>query len=325
MKKILIIRLDKIGDLVCSLPIDQILQETHDVHWVIAQGLAFLPQQSVPQRKFIELDKNKITESIKKLSDLIDQYQPEVAISLQAPWWVHWVLFKKRISLRAGVLSKWHSFLFLNKGLRQRRSESTQHEADYNFELLCHALSIPKDKYQAPVLTIKAPRTEETLQKWGLDKELYFVVHPGMAGSALNWSVLQYSQWIHEKLRSQIKIVVTGTRMDEPWTSPLEAEFKGHPDVLFLNNKLTVLELLDVLSGASLVLAPSTGVLHLAASLGTKCYGIFSPLKVQHPTRWQARGPLVKIFVPQISCPEKFHCQGSACQHFNCMAHLKLP
>ena len=49
------------------------------------------------------------------------------------------------------------------------------------------------------------------------------------------------------------------------------------------------------------VVAPSTGVLHLAAALGVPAIGIYSPLKVEHPRRWAPRGPRATFLVPDES------------------------
>jgi ADP-heptose:LPS heptosyltransferase len=56
-------------------------------------------------------------------------------------------------------------------------------------------------------------------------------------------------------------------------------------------------ELVQLLAYAEYVLVPSTGVAHIAASLGTPVKGIYSPVTVHHPTRWAARGPDVEIIM----------------------------
>lgn len=68
----------------------------------------------------------------------------------------------------------------------------------------------------------------------------------------------------------------------------------------WLAEQLSIGELLDVLSGARCVVGPSTGVLHLAASLDTPVVGLYSPRKVEHPRRWGPKGPRVSILVPDV-------------------------
>lgn len=71
IKKVLLIRLDKIGDLICTLPVDQILdQAEYDVTWIIQKGLGSVVDLGVKNRKYLELDKSAPAEAAKKLRKL---------------------------------------------------------------------------------------------------------------------------------------------------------------------------------------------------------------------------------------------------------------
>ncbi|RYZ84738.1 MAG: glycosyltransferase family 9 protein, partial [Proteobacteria bacterium] len=168
MKKAVFIRLDKIGDLVCTLPVDQIDGLIDwDITWVIAKGLSFVTDHAEPKRKYIELDKNNPSDSRARLEHFLKELRPDVAISFQAPWWVQLVLWKCRVPVRIGVRSKWDSFFFLNKGLRQKRSRAVQHEADYNLDLV-RQMNIAVAETHAPVLKLVAPPAGNVLSKYGL-------------------------------------------------------------------------------------------------------------------------------------------------------------
>ncbi len=299
----LLIRLDKIGDLISTMCVDQTeLLKGCDVRWVISKGLGFVPDHAEPQRTYIELSKEDWKTSLKALREFIREFKPEVAVSFQAPWWVAYALWTEGVPVRAGVKSQWHSFLFLNKGLRQRRSLATQHEADYNFDLLRYALNDNSPRPATPILKLKAPNNPELLQKYGLHPQNYVVVHPGMAGSALNWPTANYIQLI-EKVAPSTQVVLTGTPADEPFLKDIKAHFARNPKVLSLQNLLKASELFTVLKNAKVVVVPSTGVAHMAASLGVPTLGLYSPIRVQHPRRWAARGEKIQIFVSQNENP----------------------
>jgi heptosyltransferase I len=294
-QKVLLLRLDKIGDLICTLCVDQVsFLKDKEVHWAIAQGLGFVPSCAEPPRAFIEFKKDR--SSLKQLRAFLEEWKPDVAVCFQAPWWVHFALWVEDVPVRAGVLSQWHSFLFLNKGLRQKRSQAQMHESEYNLELLKHAFDI-KDQVPCPVLKLKAPRNPQLFEKYNLQKDSYLVVHPGMAGSALNWSISSYIQLIQQAI-TKFQVVLTGTPADEAWLSKIKERFKSEPSIVILQNKLSAEELLTILENSFAVIVPSTGVAHLAASLKARVMGIYSPLRVQHPRRWAARGEHVKIYVP---------------------------
>ncbi|MFP5520722.1 MAG: glycosyltransferase family 9 protein [Bdellovibrionia bacterium] len=325
-QKLLLIRLDKIGDLVSTMCVDQVvdsqgraLNENYEIFWCIQKGLSFVPHHAEPLRQFIELDKNNASEAAKIFREFLQQHRFDAVVSFQAPWWIHFECWRAGIPLRSGVLSKWHSFLFLNKGLRQKRSESVQHEADYNRDLICHALNLPQQ--QTPFLRLKVSSSSSLLEKFSLSAQNYVVVHAGMAGSARNWSTENYIALITE-LKNKYVVVLTGTPADEEYLAPIKLHFAQEPRVLILQNKLSTMELLQILSTAKACVAPSTGVAHLAASLGIKTIGIYPPIRVQHPTRWAHRGPQAQVLVPRVNCPAQFKCLGSSCADFDCLKRI---
>lgn len=303
MKKVLLIRLDKIGDLISTMPVDQAdLLKNCEVRWVIAKGLGFVPDHAIPKRTYIELSKEDWQTSLKALIQYLRDFKPDVAVSFQAPWWVNYALWITGTPVRAGVQSQWHSFLFLNKGLRQRRSKAVQHEADYNFDLLRYAMGDTSSRPPTPILKLQAPENSELLRKYSLVPQHYVVIHAGMAGSALNWPTENYITLIR-KIAETTQVVLTGTPADEPFLKDIKAALKDHPKVLSLQNLLKASELFTVLKNSKAVVVPSTGVAHMAASLGAKVLGLYSPIRVQHPRRWAARGENVQIFVSQNENP----------------------
>lgn len=353
VQKILLIRLDKIGDLISTMCVDQApLLENTKVHWVIQKGLAFIPDNASPPRTYTELSKENSKDSFKKLRQLIRDFSPDVAVSFQSPWWVNFALFLEGVPVRSGVKSQWHSFLFLNKGLRQKRSQALQHEADYNLDLLYHALgiqpenlpeteingpslhkneevyvSIPQKQIRTsktPILKLVAPDNHGLLTKFGLMPQSYIVVHAGMAGSALNWPTKRYIGLIKEILYKKIPVVITGTPADEPFLAEIKETFQTEKKFINLQNKLKPQELFTVLKSAKAVVVPSTGVAHMAASLGTPVLGIYPHIKVQSPVRWAARGEKVQIFEAPTKNFDGSLCDGDHCEENKCMEKIKV-
>lgn len=299
--RIALVRLDKIGDLVCTLPVDQSPDlQALNVHpwWIISMGLGFIPANAQPGRRFLQIERHRPWESFLTLVRFFRREKIEAIVSFQAPWWVSMAALIARVPRRIGVRSQWHSFLFLTHGLRQRRSLSTKHESDYNMELLAFAVKTLGGKTTAketPTLSLRAPESEDFWSRVGLRDEGYFVVHPGMAGSAPNWPQQSYVDLIQE-LSAEFPIVITGTPSDEPWLSEIRRALTGNNRVRWMVGEASVTELLRILHGARVVVAPSTGVAHLAASLGRPVVGLYPATPPsQSATRWAARGPRVKI------------------------------
>jgi heptosyltransferase I len=318
VKKVLLIRLDKIGDLICTLPADQILDTNqYDVTWTVQKGMGRIVELGEKKRKYLELDKANPKESRIQFAEFLKKNNFDYAVSFQCPWWINYELFKHRIRHRIGVLSQWHSFLFLNEGLRQKRSLAVKHEFEYNLDLvqkITGPISIDPKKI---LFKFRKPQSTATLEKFHLMPN-YVVVHPGMMGSALNWPQQKYIEYINRLLSENKIIVVTGTDSDEPYLDQIKKVFLNHPQVKWLQSKLNFNELLEILNYSEKIIAPSTGVAHIAASLDKEVHAIFSHIRVHHPLRWSPRGENVKIYLPKVANPE-------ACDHTDCMTKIELP
>jgi heptosyltransferase I len=301
--KIVLIRLDKIGDLVATLPVDQIPElQNHTIKWVIAEGLGFLAKNANPPRDLTEICLQDRQKGQDQLAAFLKAEKPDLAIVFYGPWWVSKTLWSEGVARRFGRRSQWHSYVFLNEGLRQSRSQADRHESTYNLELVLKALRVPLTEGRlAPTLELSAKPLRHLYERFGFTNGNYFVVHPGMAGSALNWPTSRYIELI-EKLITEKDVLLTGTAMDEAYLAPIKSHFAQDTRVQSLQGQLSLDELLFVLKSSAGVVAPSTGVVHLAASLGAKTIGLYSPVREHHPKRWGPRGPQAHVLVPsQVS------------------------
>lgn len=314
MKKAILLRLDRIGDLILTLPCDQLIAGDYEVHWITPQGLDFVVQHATPARRFSSFNGKYSLRNFLSFYNHIRAIRADVSLSFHVPWWVNAALFLARVPTRGGVLSQWHSYLFLNKGLRQKRSRCEAHEMEHNFQLTEHVFDLPPQNQSRQPLSLQVSDHLSPLEP----DTPYYVVHPGMGGSALNWPTHHYKQVI-EELSETTTVVITGTQMDEIFLTPLKKALADNRNVIWLDKKLSGDQLLSVLQNAIAIIAPSTGVLHLGASLGATSLGIYSPILVHHPNRWGPKGPRTEVFLPQVSCPSQFECLGESCTHYPCM------
>lgn len=315
---ILLIRLDRIGDLVSTLPVDEHpALKGQPMMWFISKGLGFIPKNAVPERRFQEWPTKITFGEFFKFVKSIRTLKPKVAIAFHAPWWVSLALVLAGVPQRVGPASQWHHFIFLNRTLKQKRSDSIRHEADYNFELMNFAFYNASGG--APVLKLRVPDVKVETPTLP-----FIVVHAGMSGSALNWPQSQYNQLIENILKRGLHVVFTGTESDLPYWDQILPKWQSNASVKNLIGKLNQIELLKVLSKSKGVVAPSTGVVHLAASLGVPVIGMYPPVRVQSPVRWKPRGPHAQAFKPKVNCPGHFVCLRNDCRLYNCMDEISV-
>jgi ADP-heptose:LPS heptosyltransferase len=309
---ILLVRMDKLGDLVLSLPADEHpVCSGRRVHWFISKGLGFIPEQAVPRRQATEFKRRFSPVEFSRLLRWLRKNRPRTVVLLHNPWWVSLAMWLAGVPERIGRRSQWHSFLFVNVPVRQKRSMADRHESDFNFDLVefgFNHLGARRTSLLAGLkktyLRLRPPNPLATVASRGLKARAYRVVHPGMAGSALNWPGGNFVELI-ERFAREYPVVITGTASDRKYLREVEG-VREIPGVRWLVDELRPMELLDILSQARSVVAPSTGVLHLAASLGTPAIGIYSPLRVQHPRRWGPKGQNATYLVPPAQEADMF-------------------
>jgi ADP-heptose:LPS heptosyltransferase len=319
-KKIALIRMDRMGDLMCTLPVDQNFHtsERFEFTWIISPNLGFILENTEPERNFKEWEQKFSWRSFKNFVNFCKQF--DAAIVFQAPTWVTIALWWARVPHRFGPRSKWHQLLFLNHSLRQKRSNSVKHEADYNMDLFTWAIS--KHVNTTPFVRFRDLHLTHAPVSSILQKP-YVVVHPGMGGSALNWPQAHYIELMRLLLKKGYLVVITGTESDMRWLTEIAGIAQNEKNVCWLVGKLNGIELLAVLGRAKAVVAPSTGVAHLAAACGVKTLGLYSPIKVQSATRWAPRGPYAQTLSPNLTCPSKNKCIKESCDNYPCLTSIK--
>ena len=104
----------------------------------------------------------------------------------------------------------------------------------------------------------------------------YWVMHACAADLYKTWplektrALLEYSK----DARHAIAVLLTGSRADREALQGLAA---GLEDVHVVAGEFDIAETAACLAGASCVVAPDTGVLHLAAALGVPVVGLYAP------------------------------------------------
>ena len=335
-RRALFVRLDRIGDLVLTLPTDE-SANIDRVDWWIPRGLSFVTEHAQPQRQSHEFSTTLTFLQLLSLVRCVRRNHYDIAVVFHAPWWVGFALWAARVPIRIGVFSQWHSFLFFNRGVRQKRSRAEHSELEYNFRLLEEGLDVAQASLPRRQLKLgaKSGRPESLTSRLSTsDVGEYFVVHPGMGGSALNWPTNLYTALIQE-LALKHAVVVTGTASDEAFLAPIREQLRSesagananagqtadgaNSRIIWLDGKLSGTELIAVLQNARAVIAPSTGVLHLAASTGVATLGLFSRIRVQRAVRWGPQGARTATLEPPVECPGQSACEGTTCARGNCM------
>lgn len=339
--RILAVRADRVGDVVLSTPAFEALKRHYPGAWLtvmvreavapLVRGLPFVDDVLI-------FDPEGRHRGLRGFFDLIAEIRRggfRIAVCLQSHWKVAAAIFGAGVRYRVGPLSKPHSFLFYNRGVRQRRSQVEMHEADYNLALLRRLGIRAQTRSIAPRVSVSAEAREFAArwlseQAFGGDGPLV-VVHPAMGGSALNWPDAQYADLIRLLTQDGARVLVScgpgEGKVSDRIREMLDAKVLER--VRFYGGAGTgpIDRLAGLLEGASLVVAPSTGPLHIATALDLPVLTFYPPIRVQSAIRW---GPYVAddsratVLVPEVYCGEDFRCRGNLCNYYPCMKGLTV-
>src|SRR5579871_953959 len=196
-QKILVVRPDRIGDVVLSTPVlEAIKHESPDseIHMLVRDAVAPVVAHNPFLSKVFVYSPESSHAGLAGFFRLVRQLRDEhydVAVTLQARFAVSFALFLAGVRYRVGPYSKWFSYFCFNRGARQRRSSVEMHEADYNLMLLRKLGIRAASRRFEPTITVDADAKERMrafARELGLvDGQPFVIVHPGMGGSALNW------------------------------------------------------------------------------------------------------------------------------------------
>lgn len=349
--RILIVRTDKIGDVVLTTPAIAALRKRFPQAYLVGltsplAGSIFRGNPHLNQTIILDPAQFSGVMGFFRLIKRIRAEKFEAAVAFQTRMPVAAALFFAGIRYRMGPLSKWWSWIFYNMGRRQNRSSVEMHEADYNIQLLRDFRITVADSWEKTYLQVNDEARREALRFFvekGLSKKYKTIaIHPGMSGSALNWPEQHYIA-LGRHLAKRYNILITGGPGEGPLVdrvyegiSKNQSHVPNQPMFTKYAGEKGLDEMIAILDQCDGVVAPSTGPMHLAVALGKKVVTVFSPIRVQSAVRWGPYGvpsgsnlgispeDQTSVLVPDVNCAEDFKCALSACIYFPCMPRVSV-
>lgn len=215
------------------------------------------------------------------------------------------LLYRCQIPIRIGTAGRFHSVFFSHRLLHSRKANK-KHEAEYNLDFLSYFKEgdtiVRPEVFPTPKELDNAGRI---LAEAGVEAP-FVVLHPGSGGSAENWPMEHFLKLSTELERRGHRVVVTGSEEEGQEISALTGRLGI--SVAKIAGMTDLRTLAAVLKRARLVVANSTGPLHLAAASGTRVIGLYPVKRIMSPVRWGPIGDGHQVLQPQVdecTCPDR--------------------
>ena len=317
-KKILIIRTDRIGDVVLSTPVIQNLREHFKSAHIafmcwpytreILEGNPYLDEVIVYDKYGIH---KNLFSSI-KFSFYLRRKKFDWAIILHPTTRVNMVTFLAGIPFRIGWDKK-GGFL-LSKKIFHNKQEGKKHELDYTLDVLREMdLSIIFKETYFPVIQESEEVVKNLLKSQGINEnDKFIVINPSASCPSKRWPQKNFIKLIGLlRDRINIKILVITSKAEKE----LAQEIVGQKGVIDLRGKVSILELGALLKRSNLLISNDSGPVHIAASLNTPVIAIFGRKNPGlSPKRWKPLGENSFYFHKDAGC--------KICLAHNCKKHF---
>lgn len=298
MKKLLVIRNDKIGDfMVCFPAFAMLKQSMPDV-----EITALVPSYTAPLAELcpsidkIIIDtpnKNDKTE-FNRILQAVKNEQFDAVICFVSDWYNAKLTWQSGIKHRLAPATKLFQFLY-NHRLTQRRSQSAKAESEYNLDLARAFLtkhnaaiiepSTPYLKFDNEVIQAQKIKLCEQLNLTA-DKKWLFV-HSSTGGSANNLSLEQYAELIKGiSAEFDCEVVLTAGKGESEKANKL-AQKINLPNVVVYDKNDGLQDFTRSLACADLFIAGSTGPLHICGALNVPTIGFYPSRLSAIPGRWK--------------------------------------
>lgn len=322
--KILIVRTDRIGDTLLTLPLAVYLKKKFNDVEIIFLCRSYTKEiirlcSSVD--KIIAIDEQNFFDTIKLLiSEKID-----VGIHVNPRLNSAFMLWLAGIKKIVGTKYRAYSILF-NRRVPLHRKFNTKHELEYNFELLSGIdleANIDLNDVDFGIRTDDNSKqlTRTKLESEGIDfNQKSIIIHTGSGGSAIDWKKKNFYELAEMISRNcNCNIILTGSSEESEMLKDL---FRGLKSKIFnVAGTLNLRDLFNLLTMSELYIGNSTGPTHLAAVAGTNVIAFYPKIPSCSVLRW---GPVTKrrfIFEPKIDCKD---CNENQCKELNCMDSISV-
>ncbi len=296
-KHILICRTDSIGDVMVTLPLVGWIKQ----HWpevmVSFAGRSYTRAviEACPLvDHFVNADELLALPNAAAIQILQDAAYDVAIFAFPDPKWMA-LIASAKVKKRIATAKRWASWKYATHRVWFSRKKSDLHEAQLNAYLL-QPLGLNNIPSMGQLLDcVQLGPQAELPASFTWASAPFVILHPKSKGSAVEWGIAAFRGLAQQLLESGYVVVITGTALEgEAIRNEWDMQTQG---VIDATGQCTLDQLIALIAQAKALVAASTGPLHIAAALGIRAIGLYTPQRPMHAGRWAPLGHNVKVLI----------------------------
>lgn len=325
-KNLLIVRTDRIGDVILSLPLAGIIKKHYPdckVTFLVRNYTKKLVENHPHIDEVLILDETNGKVSLKSNISKIKKFNFDSSIIVYPTFSVSLIIFLSGIGYRVGTGYRWYSFLF-NEKIYEHRKYAQKHELEFNVNLLkkfniFEEISPSNVKFDIPVNQDADKKINQILHKNNVDNQKsLIIIHPGSMGSSVDLPLDKFKELIGLIInKTEFQIILTGSKNERNLCGDLVI----NEEIKNFAGEFNLSELISLINKADIFVSNSTGPIHIAAALNKFTIGFYPKLLACSAKRWGPYTNNALVFTPERECDK---CQKEQCEDVTCMSSIKM-
>ncbi len=327
-QRILLIRLDRMGDVILSTPVIRALRQAYPkafITMLVRPACEDLVAFHKDLDEWLVYDKDGAHKNFfntLKFSRHLKRFQFDTALVLHPSNRSHWLPWLAGIPQRIGYAHK-NAYL-LTHALAHAKQEGDKHEAEYTLDMLkVFGLNPEKPQLSIPVRREAKDFIEALLHEKNVkaDKKLV-VVHPSASCPSKRWMPERFGQVADRLVKEcHVQVCIIAGEPDRDFAIAMQQAMQS--PVINLAGLLSVGQSAALLERADMLLSNDSGPVHLAAAVDTPVVAIFGRDQPGlSPKRWGPLGDQHKILHKDVGCET---CLAHNCTiDFKCLTELSV-
>ncbi len=304
IKRILVIRTDRIGDIVLAVPaLNALKQKFPDtiIDLVVRESYASLLRCYPVFTNLITVNSVDDTQGIKKLGKELQNYDYDISIVMHPSQYAY------TLAKTLGVPSiGWDAKGFgysLSFAFNDDRTTARRHQVENNLKLL-EPLGIQGTTPHFPTrqTDMGLQQYQQFSDKHGIvESDALLVIHPGSHNPRVRWETSKFAEVANYGAKNGYRVVVIATPHDAEALAAMRERLTS--DHIVSTDDFNLEGLVSLFTQAKAFVGQSTGPMHIAVSCGCytlACFGNEYPM--DHYALWRPYGSKGRLISSKVEC-----------------------